>query len=245
VVIIASSFNNYREIFLQLEHVGITEYISWYAFLCNMLWPRYVDIVIKLDDELSKICYLSTIYALLTGDAQFIRNCGEQYFGHHQFVNPFGQTIVDAGAYVGDSMEKYITKAFGNVKIYSFEPDKKYLPALIARKTRLCQEWLTDDEHIVIENESLGPAFTLDNYFNDKQPPSIIKSDIEGMEMEMLKGATRMLKTFKPKLAISIYHSPHDMMSIAEYVLALSVGYKIAVRNHCDHYEDTILYCWV
>ncbi|MBQ9479824.1 MAG: FkbM family methyltransferase, partial [Selenomonadaceae bacterium] len=70
-----------------------------------------------------------------------------------------------------------------------------------------------------------------------------IKSDIEGFEMEMLRGAEQIIRTRKPLLAISIYHTLHDLYEIPLFIKSLVPEYKMRVRHHIMDYGDTVLYC--
>jgi FkbM family methyltransferase len=271
--IVASSFENYEEISKQLNGVGISAYIYWYPFLMVKYLDRCLTIVERLDDELSKCSYLASIYNILTNDPKFVWYSGEQYFGHPRFAMGVNDVIVDAGAAVGDSMEQYVIKGHGDVYVYMFEPFEQCHSAIIARRERICKEWDLDANRLVLvlagvaektattnmyisnidgrksliqsdSGNTTSTVYSLDDYFKNKKPPTIIKADIEGMELAMLKGAEGILRNNKPKLAISIYHSPVDMASIAEYLICFNVGYKFAVRNHSTCFGDTLLYAW-
>ncbi len=67
--------------------------------------------------------------------------------------------------------------------------------------------------------------------------------DIEGSELECLKGAENIILKNKPKLAICIYHSDNDMIDIIEYIHKLIPEYKIYLRQHGINEADTVIYC--
>lgn len=60
---------------------------------------------------------------------------------------------------------------------------------------------------------------------------SFIKADIEGFERNMLKGATRILKTQQPILSLCTYHLPDDPKVMRELILAANPNYKIIQRR--------------
>lgn len=71
---------------------------------------------------------------------------------------------------------------------------------------------------------------------------TFIKMDLEGSEMQALKGAEKIIKANKPKLAICIYHSDKDMLEIIQYIYSLVPEYKFFVRQHANSYNETVLY---
>ena len=66
--------------------------------------------------------------------------------------------------------------------------------------------------------------------------------DIEGAELKALKGAREALRKFKPKLAISVYHSLSDYIAIPQYINSLNLGYSFYLNHHTIHSEESILY---
>ena len=68
-----------------------------------------------------------------------------------------------------------------------------------------------------------------------------LKMDIEGAEMEALRGAEKTIRAFSPTLAISIYHSPEDMMDIPEYVHSTFPAISYTYGPSREAYE-TVLY---
>ena len=69
-----------------------------------------------------------------------------------------------------------------------------------------------------------------------------IKMDIEGAELNALKGAEQTIRTFRPRLAISVYHKENDLTEIPEYLNALGLGYKFFLDHFTIHTEETVLF---
>lgn len=86
---------------------------------------------------------------------------------------------------------------------------------------------------------------TIDTLIPAEEKVTMIKMDIEGSEYAALKGAIRTIQTWKPKLAISIYHSGEDYYRLPLLVKEFVPEYKIAVRHHSKNSCDTDMYCWI
>jgi len=87
-------------------------------------------------------------------------------------------------------------------------------------------------------------VYTLDE-FMETSPVTFIKADIEGYELNMLKGASKTIETYKPDLAICVYHKTPDLWEIPEYIRSLVPEYKLYLRHHHDEYSETVLYATV
>ena len=74
---------------------------------------------------------------------------------------------------------------------------------------------------------------------------TFIKMDIEGSELKALQGAEETIKKYKPKLAISIYHKPEDIVEIPAYLKEIVPEYKFKIRHYTDHAYETVLYAVV
>jgi FkbM family methyltransferase len=72
-----------------------------------------------------------------------------------------------------------------------------------------------------------------------------IKMDIEGSELDALKGAVKTLGQFKPKLAISLYHRLQDFVVIPQFLASLGLGYSFHLNHYTIHSEETVLYATV
>lgn len=75
---------------------------------------------------------------------------------------------------------------------------------------------------------------------NNINKVDFIKMDIEGAELTALEGAKKTIRTFKPKLAVAIYHSDHDFFTIPQFLHNL--GYKVYINHYTIHLEETICF---
>ena len=71
---------------------------------------------------------------------------------------------------------------------------------------------------------------------------TFIKMDIEGAELNALKGCSNSIVKYKPKLAISIYHKEYDYIEIPEFILSLNPNYKLYIRHYTAVEIDSVLY---
>lgn len=86
---------------------------------------------------------------------------------------------------------------------------------------------------------------TLDKVIPPDEKITLIKMDIEGSEYAALHGAERIIKTWKPRLAVSLYHCGEDYYRIPLLLKAWVPEYRFAVRHHNKNHCDTDLYCWI
>ena len=83
----------------------------------------------------------------------------------------------------------------------------------------------------------------LDTYVAQKNLPRVdyIKLDIEGAELDMLHGATKTITRCKPKMAVSAYHKPEDLWTLATYIKSLRADYEFEFRHYQIDCTDYIL----
>ena len=66
--------------------------------------------------------------------------------------------------------------------------------------------------------------------------------DIEGAEKKALMGAKTLIRKFKPKLAISVYHKRDDIWEIPKLILSINPEYRFFLRVYSFTGKDTVLY---
>jgi len=185
-----------------------------------------------------------------------------QYY--HPIVKPEANDIIlDAGAYDGDTILNIINQNISYKHIYAFEPDpdnyNKLLQNTIHHKNINCYKlgiWSKKEElffsniasgRSAITHDQQNANFTidcisLDELFDDKEKPTLIKMDIEGAEYEALIGARNIISRYKPKLQICIYHMPEHLWSIPLFIKELVPEYKIYIGHHTPYITETVCY---
>ena len=90
-------------------------------------------------------------------------------------------------------------------------------------------------------NEMKISTVSIDNVLNGEEA-TFIKMDVEGAELNALKGARETILRYKPKLAICVYHKPEDIWEIPSYILSLNSSYKLYLRHYSLVTAETVLY---
>lgn len=75
----------------------------------------------------------------------------------------------------------------------------------------------------------------------------IIKMDIEGGEINALKGCIELMSKHKPKLAIAVYHGYENAVISKNIILSANPNYKIEFRGmygYCQPPRPYILFAW-
>ena len=171
------------------------------------------------------------------------------------FLPTDGDIAIDGGAYDGATSRDF---AMQGAKVYAFEMDFNNYKNCLNR---------ADKYNFTIENlglsnqegeefysvggvgsrkgsgEFVGRFTDLDNYVLKKNLPRVdyIKLDIEGAELDMLHGAAKTISRWKPKMAVSAYHKPEDLWTLAKYIKSIREDYKFYFRHYKIDCTDYML----
>lgn len=187
-----------------------------------------------------------------------------QYFNPLFITYSEEEIFVDAGCYdMGTALE--LKRRCGTLKkVYAFEPDPGNYERCLTRKSRMAPVDVklfpmgTWSERKTLHFGALGtgsshvaedlsgavsvPVVPIDEAVDSEDKITFIKMDVEGAELESLKGARKTIQRDKPKLAICIYHKSEDMVEIPLYIKELVPEYKLYVRHHSNTASETVLY---
>lgn len=209
--------------------------------------PEIYDTYALLADEESRRAFRGFMsYNVTRRLNDFVFAPESQYF-LAGFVPEEGDIAIDGGAYDGGT-----ARAFASLgaKVYSFEMDRfNYAQcAKVAATYGFTAEnmGLADEDKVVnYTHFGVGTSYrtsgdeqarftSVDNYVRVHNLPRIdyIKLDVEGAELDTLKGAARSIAEWKPKMAISAYHRPEDMYTLAAFVRSVRPDYEFAFRHY-------------
>jgi len=186
----------------------------------------------------------------------------EQYFGM-DFINySDNEVYVDVGCLDGYTIQKFIEHCGGNYKkIYGMEPDPRnfirtqqcvndngFENVVLVEKGAWSKEDILRFSCVVgggfqisADGEDSLAVTSTDDMVGD-DAVTFIKMDVEGAELEALKGAASTIKRNKPKLAICVYHKAADIIEIPVFIESLTADYKFYLRHHTNSYMETVLY---
>ena len=153
-------------------------------------------------------------------------------------------TLIDCGAFDGDSIHDFVSFNPEYRKIIAIEPDLVNVDKLRKREE---QEEIRNLEvvemglgskvgelHFLANGESNSfldergeqviRVTTLDEVIaeeDDGLGSIFLKMDIEGSELDALHGAERLIREYHPVMAICVYHKEEDLISIPQFIHGL------------------------
>ncbi len=233
--------------------------------------PAIEEVYTLLADEKSRRVFVSKLahyVDLEKSRLDAIRSAAPVYFDRSVYELGSDETMVDGGAYVGDTLAAFRRATRDRFRAYfAFEPDQanfakvatlaaadrariEPIAAGLARRTGQLRFSSTSsvDARILAEDEPGGealPVVGLDEFFADRQPPTLIKMDIEGSEEDALLGASGLANRAAPKMAISVYHHPSDLWSVPLLLKRLNPDYRLYLRHYTREVDDTVCYALV
>ncbi|MCI9489920.1 MAG: FkbM family methyltransferase [Dorea sp.] len=167
--------------------------------------------------------------------------------------------FVDIGCYDGkDSLNYMDWTGNSQAEIYAFEPDiRNYMVCkrkldqytnikllnigLSDKKQELSVVGNGEMSYLAEEGDFNIDTELLDNILQKKQV-GFIKMDVEGHEINVLKGSEKIIRNQHPILAVSIYHRRSDIWKIPLLLLEYNKNYCFYIRYYGAANGDTVLY---
>lgn len=204
----------------------------------------------QLADEQSRRVLQSVIDYKLSWELPRLRACetdpGEAYTELLRLAP--GETLVDLGAYKGDTVQEFVRRCPDYRAIYAVEPDaysfRRLRAAVQGLRDCTCVQALAGRECGTASFAAKGgrgshkassgvptPVVSADALLAG-HPASFFNIDVEGSEREAILGAAETIRRDKPKLLLAAYHRSEDLFALPQLVLSLRGDYRIYLRHH-------------
>jgi FkbM family methyltransferase len=219
----------------------------------------------NLEDKYSLETLIAYVKSRNSGDYRGSENYYEpnQYFPNDIISFQKNEIFVDCGVFDGETIKEFIFRNNNTFDyVYGFEPDKNNYEKSLNNLTGISFPNITLfnlgswDKNDILKFNSISERVSeidengteeikvdsIDNLIKNKKV-SFIKMDVEGAELNSLKGAEINIKVNRPKLAICLYHKPEDIYNIIYWINSLELNYKYYIRLHTRFSQELVLYC--
>ena len=179
-----------------------------------------------------------------------------------------GDHVVDGGAFSGDTALWLAEQCGPDGVVTAFEIDPANLPVLeanlrgnapIGERVRVRREALWHRSErlglraagaasaVAADAEAAVEATALDDLVEagELERVDFVKLDIEGAELNALRGAERTIRCFRPSFAVAAYHRWDDLFELARWIDSVEPRYRFALTHQSLHQFDTVLFAWV
>ena len=259
-----NGFNNYFINMIILDSEYILTKDNYYLFNEKIEYIKKV-----FSNDIDKRTWNSVIDALKNNINNLSLFENYYLYGNQQYLDCIDinedDIVIEGGVFDGITSLK-IAEYLNSGKLYAFDPliDNEKNELFTNKKITIIKEALwnnTKDLYFVnrgagsyvSENYTNIPSSqkyikiksqTVDNFIknNEFTKFDFLKLDVEGAELNVLYGAIESIKKYRPKLAISIYHSLNDFFDIPYYLMNELQDYDFKIRLYSGALMDTVLY---
>ena len=171
------------------------------------------------------------------------------------FIPAEGAVVIDGGLGDGGTAKIFAQTGY---QVYGFEPSRQNFE--VARKVAAENNFVAENlglgayKHETTFTQEPNPGAskidphgtetvkitTLDAYVREKNLRRVdfIKLDVEGAELDVLRGAVTTIARFKPILALSAYHKWDDFWTLMNFLKSIRPDYEFAMRQFVMSRED-------
>ncbi len=255
---------------MQLYSEFITDVEDYRKYLLAH-WTEFDCLAESLEDDYSRKTLECILKGRVTSDIYYYKQCysPEPYYPKDIFSFTDKEVMVELGSYDGETLLKFIELCPKFHVAYAFEPSKEQLPKLnsikveqakVGNRVTIVAKGVWDrigkmrfaisgsncDRGSLLYSNCVERYEEIDVTTVDDtvlENISYMKMDIEGSELQALRGAQNQIRKNRPKLAICVYHRPEDILTIYKYLKSLVPDYHFYLRHHNENTgTDTILY---
>jgi FkbM family methyltransferase len=229
------------------QHIKtIEEFFSEHAD--KRLWRRIMNYITGLDySELHR----------------FIEKQEHQYLDYISLSEE--DVVIEGGVFDGLTTAQFAERVGKGGKVYGFDPlgtkftnerislsNVEIIPLALSGGGKGSVYFMEEDNFpgasFVIEASAdkarLVEAISIDEFVFERRLSRMdyIKLDVEGYELEVLKGAELSIRRFRPWLAVALYHKLEHFFEIPIYLNSILDNYQFKLGKYGPGWTETILY---
>ncbi|WP_221793636.1 FkbM family methyltransferase [Aquisediminimonas sediminicola] len=180
-----------------------------------------------------------------------------------------GDYVIDCGACYGGTSLNFADLAGPTGRVYSFEFMPENLLVYrhnvneninLQNRISLIEKAVWSQSDKIMSITGSGPAaqvhlsdiegaaniksIKIDDFVKEAGLPTVnfIKMDIEGSEIEALKGAMNTIERFRPVMAICVYHNISDFYEVPRLLKGIHEDYKIYFGHSTMHGDESVIF---
>jgi len=222
-------------------------------------------------DEVSRAEFVAQARWRLLGDFEAVSqpshgcDAANEYWPDGLYRIGPGESVVDCGAYDGDTLARFLDRFGACGGWLAFEPDPGSAAAMRGRVSGLdptlargvsIREAATGERPGTVSFAALGtaasrvaegadvvkvPVVTLDDECQGIDP-TLVKLDVEGQERATMCGARSILARGRAVWAVSCYHRQSDLWDLPLLARELAPSAHVYLRAHAAEAFDLVLY---
>ena len=221
----------------------------------NEHYEEIIDAYKKFSDEDSKNAYCNIIQYKLSGRTKYLMSAWSTPCEMYSLLPCHAiKTVVDAGAYNGDTARQAKSYFSDLEKVICIEPDSKNYKKLakyseaeteIKVETINAAAWNVNTSGEFSSSGNRNSSVNSTSSFEHKEifVPLIridsiecdtvdyIKYDVEGAEAEAIEGSEGLIQKYTPALLVSLYHRSRDLFSLVNSLYEKYPSYDYYLRR--------------
>lgn len=213
-----------------------------------------------LSDEKSKNTFINILKFKITGDIEYLKEYSDKDEPFSILSLGEDEVYCDLGAYTGDTVRDFLSHTKGIYShIYAFEPSRKNFQKCVRNCSGLdnitlinaavsdadredCFSSGAGRQQMLSQHGIPTAVRSLDSVLGGKKA-SYIKYDVEGEEKQAIIGSRRTIEKYSPKLRISIYHRPYDLIDIPLQINEMLPNSSLYMRRqrYCPAWDTELI----
>lgn len=262
VVSFASSRAEVLEIFRELDRSFDVYFpdmpVAGEQYFDREFYNSSYDSIVKAHDSLadseSQECFRAIVNYKLSGKVEYLLSAYSTKEDIYSLINKKPvSSMVDAGAYNGDTLREAMSFLPDLTSVTCIEPDPRnfkklesFVSSVTTHRVRAINAaaWCENGTGFFSSSGNRNSSVSATASYQHKgveirqsridalvDYADFVKYDVEGAEAEALVGTSQLIRRARPTLLVSLYHRSEDLFSLINYVSQEYPFYRLYLRR--------------